>query len=223
MATAYKQYDRYILVSASDIPLVKKDELKEKLQYKSNYIATWTVVERKSCLNSELYNEFFKYNNNDVLNYSECKGSRIKIYLSLFIRKLFHYYPFKFIGSFERYAKGSQWWCVSHSLCMDFLTAFENNIGDEFKRMHAPDEKFFHTIALNSRNNDSVVTLTNQHRAEVHGLHYINWPSSSHTNLEFSYHEIEHARKMGAQFARKINHNEITNFLQFINRNLLKS
>lgn len=222
IATKKGIYDRYILISGSDIPLVDKQTLKERINNKFEYVSVWNMIEKNNVKNSTLYNEFFRYNNNNILNYGECRANKFKLYSFLILKKILYKMPFKFSGKFERYAKGSQWWCVSHTLCIEFLEAFNNGIGTEFKYMHAPDEKFFHTVALNSKKLGQNLKSKKSIESCIHGIHYIDWKGDLNPQLEFSFVDIEKAMGSGALFARKIKNKDISLFQKFVINRLMK-
>ncbi|MEF1200560.1 beta-1,6-N-acetylglucosaminyltransferase [Vibrio owensii] len=200
------EFDRYILISGVDVPLVDKITLKEQINNEEEYIALWEYIERDNLtINDRLYDEFFKLHFYNILNYGKCRGNKVLRRLSLLLIKAIRAIPYKHKKSMRYYAKGSQWWCISNKLVDEFLSADYS----EYKYMHAPDEKAFHTILVNSNYRWKL----SRRKTDIHGIHYIDWNSS---DLEFRFENIDKARSRKALFARKIYERDKDKFINYV-------
>ena len=214
------KYDRFILISGSDLPLLTKSELKKKLDNSSEYISVWDEVEINRS-KGDLAREFFKahFYNTRITNPGEAylTQNRFRIHLSRYLNFFLQYLPIRRKYTFSKYYKGSQWWCISAELAAYFIKETETScLLSQFKHMHAPDEKFFQTLAMNSVFKNNLISKNSQEDL-IHGIHYINWGVNSKTTgmTAFTLEKLRDAKKHNAMFARKIN-NDKTPYIKYI-------
>lgn len=217
-----KKYDRFILVSGVDTPLVSKKVLKEGLTSDFSYMSVWQEITTDD--HGKLHNEFFKRHHYQsfLTNPGEAyiTKSRLKIYSMLMLNKIIALVPLKQIFSYKTYAKGSQWWVLTRELATHILTELQDsNNCSQFKRMHAPDEKIFHTVALNSPFKHKISIDKGQEQLKQ-GLHYIDWGIQTKTNrlALFTPDDIEKAKLLGCYFARKVDNTKIEYFINYIKK-----
>jgi len=215
-----EKYERFILISGSDTPLVSKKILKEQLAQDYSYFSIWQEVQKN--IPSLAHNEFFNrhYYHCSLTNPGEAylTKSRIRIYLMLILNKAITLLPSTKQFSYSTYVKGSQWWTVTRELATHMVGAIENKENyKQFQEMHAPDEKLFHTIAFNSPFIQKIIVDKGQDNLK-HGLHYIDWGIKSKTNKlqGFAPEDVEKAKKLGCYFARKVENENLDYFIDFI-------
>ena len=208
-ALATGQYDRFILVSGVDLPLLTKKDLKVRLKLDLNYFGVWQTIHKDEP--HMLSHEFFKRHyydfklTNPGLAYAT--GSRKKIYRMLLINRFLACFPLskkRFI--YSSYMKGSQWWCITQEMAQHFVEVFKDEGAiEQFKLMHAPDEKVFHTLAYCSPYK-SKLSLDHGQGSLKQGLHYIDWGyQKAKVALQlFSLDDTDKAKQLGCAFARKI-------------------
>jgi hypothetical protein len=213
------EYNRFILVSGADTPLITKLELKEKLSDNLSYFSIWQKVAKseESIKSKEFFNRHF-YNSN-LTNPGEAylSKSRTRIYTMLILNKLIARLPNRQLFSYPTYAKGSQWWCLTKELA-EYVTCqlSDRNILAQFKNMHAPDEKVFQTIAINSPFTKNL-KIDQSHESLKQGLHYVDWgfQNGSKALQSFTLNDVEQAKGIGCAFARKVESRDISSFISF--------
>jgi hypothetical protein len=215
-----KTYDRFILVSGADTPLVSKEALKEKITVDLSYFSVWQEVTRKG--NSKLHDEFFKrhFYNFFLTNPGEAylTKNKFRIQLMLILYKIITLIPLKGHFNYRTYNKGSQWWCLTRELAIYISDELQNNKNlNQFSKMHAPDEKMFHTVAFNSPLANKISIDKGQEQLKQ-GLHYIDWGfQKSKPRLQsFTPEDIGKAKKLGCYFARKVDNDNIEYFINYI-------
>ncbi|NMP30448.1 beta-1,6-N-acetylglucosaminyltransferase [Thalassotalea sp. M1531] len=218
-ALATNQYDRFILISGADTPLLPKQTLKAKLKADISYFSHWKTA---STSDSQDNREFFRrhYYLSSLTNPGEAylTKSKLKIYIMLLLNKFIATLPQTTPFSFEHYIKGSQWWVMTNELASYISKEFTNEtISNQFKSMHAPDEKAIQTIAFNSPFLDKIEFDKGQDSLKQ-GLHYIDWgfADKSYQLQEFSPKIIEKAKTLGCAFARKVPSDKQGEFIKFI-------
>lgn len=217
-----KKFNRFILISGADTPLVSKQILKEKLTADLSYFSVWQEVTPNG--NSKLHNEFFKrhFYQFFLTNPGEAylTKNKFRIKLMLIFYKIIALIPFKKYFSYKKYAKGSQWWCFTRELSHFIVEALkeEGNL-KQFQKMHAPDEKIFQTIAINSPLIDKILIDKGQEKLKQ-GLHYIDWglQKKSPSLQSFTPDDIDKAKMLGCYFARKVDNENIEYFISYINQ-----
>lgn len=137
-----KKYDYFTLLSGLDYPIKDEDSFNKylKMNYPCNYI------------------EYSKINNDEGMlkrRYLKYKLFDKRTCITCFIQKLFdHMYysrrPYKNLAIY----KGSQWWCLSREGIEYILNYINKNksVINYFKHTDIPDEMFFQSILLSSRN-----------------------------------------------------------------------
>ena len=232
-ALATQQYDQFILISGVDLPLLTKAELKVRLAQETSYLSIWQQVKfdnldsydqnsvQKS--NHLISAEFFKRHNYDhaLTNPGEAynSGSRAKIYRMLMLNKLIRLLPLaKKKFTYATYAKGSQWWCVTAEMAAYFCQELANpDVAEQFKKMHAPDEKTFQTLAINSPFTKKL-SIDHQQSSLKQGVHYIDWGyQKEKVALQlFTLIDVEKAKTLGCAFARKLNLSDTPANINFV-------
>lgn len=215
-----KKYDRFILVSGADTPVESKKALKEKLAVDLSYMSVWQEVTRHG--RGKLHDEFFKrhFYHFFLTNPGEAylTKNKFRIKLMLILYKLITLIPLKNGFNYETYAKGSQWWCLTRELATYISNELKNETKlDQFRLMHAPDEKMYHTVALNSPFRNKI-TIDNGQEQLKQGLHFIDWGLQKVTPRlqSFTPNDIDKAKKLGCYFARKVDNNNIEYFINYI-------
>lgn len=215
-----EKYDRFILVSGADTPLVSKKILKEKLAVDLSYLSVWQEVTNDG--QSKLHDEFFKrhFYHFFLTNPGEAylTKNKLRIKLMLILYKIITLIPLKDHFNYQRYTKGSQWWCLTRELAIYISNELKNKHKlDQFRVMHAPDEKIFHTVALNSPLANKITTDKGQEQLKQ-GLHYIDWGfQKSNPRLQsFTPEDISKAKRLGCYFARKVDNDNIEYFINYI-------
>lgn len=200
-AQKLKHFDHFILVSGQDYPLYSVQTIKKKIKAEKEYVALWEAVSVGTASAEYTARHYYhcKFTNPGEAHKSNKKS---RIYLAYLINYLISKLPRLKVLNYPVYAKGSQWWCISNSLCCHFLEVAKNReIVDEFKLMHAPDEKFFHTIYVNSRYYNHQITAQEELKQ---GIHYIDWMGKYNKPQVFDSSNTALARKKGCLFSRKI-------------------
>lgn len=208
-ALATDNYERFVLVSGADLPLLTKGELKTRLAQNLNYFGVWDSVfpEQPNSISHEFFTRHYYDHSltNPGLAYGT--GSRVHIYRMLLINRILACLPLsKKRFTYPSYTKGSQWWCVTREMAQYFSDVFtENNLTDQFTLMHAPDEKIFHTLA----NHSPFKTTLNIDHGQCslkQGLHYIDWGYQAERIAlqSFNISEVIKAKQLGCAFARKL-------------------
>lgn len=215
-----KRYDRFILVSGADTPLVSKKVLKGKLVQDFSYLSLWQEITKNDL--GKLHTEFFKrhFYYSFITNPGEAylTKSRFRIYLMLIINKIITLVPSKKQFSYTTYVKGSQWWGLTRELASFISEELKDKrICSQFQQMHAPDEKIFHTIALNSPFRHKI-SIDNGQDQLKQGLHYIDWGFKQvKPRLQpFTPEDIDKAKMLGCYFARKVENDNIKYFKNYI-------
>ena len=209
LAVSKSKYDRYILISGSDLPLLDKASLKLKLNSGDNYFSIWDEVQVDNDANRNTSREFFSryFYYSFLTNPGEVYASknRLRIYSAIVLNFLISLIPRHQKLTFDKYYKGSQWWCITNEMAEHFIVESTNQCKDQFKYMHAPDEKYFITLAMNSIY-EKRIKLNYGQDSLAQGLHYINWGwNSPQKALQvFKLDQIEEAKLIGCAFARKI-------------------
>ena len=208
-ALATDNYDRFVLLSGVDLPLLTKYQLKTRLEKNLNYFGIWETVklEQPCSFSHEFFHRHY-YDHaltNPGLAYNT--GSRLHIYRMLLINRLLAYLPLakkRFI--YSRYMKGSQWWCITREMAEYFSQAFsDEKLINQFRLMHAPDEKAFHTLASHSPFK-STLNIDHGQCSLKQGLHYIDWGYRTERIAlqNFDLTETTKAKQLGCAFARKL-------------------
>tara|TARA_R110002012_G_C11178037_1_gene556660 strand:- start:42 stop:473 length:432 start_codon:yes stop_codon:yes gene_type:complete len=138
----------------------------------------------------------------------------------LILNKIIALMPLKRHFSYKTYAKGSQWWMLTRELASHILAELQDDHNySQFQQMHAPDEKIFHTIALNSPFRHKISIDKGQEQLKQ-GLHYIDWGIETRTNklALFTPDDIEKAKLLGCYFARKVDNKKIEYFINYIKK-----
>ena len=118
--------------------------------------------------------------------------------------------------TYKKYYKGSQWWCITKELALFFIYESKKNHIEQFKRMHAPDEKFFVTLAMNSKYKNKI-RLSYSQASLVQGLHYIDWGGGSKKGLQiFNTSQVEEAKILKCAFARKIDAKKSNDYITYL-------
>jgi hypothetical protein len=217
IAMAHGHYDRFILVSGADMPLLTKAELKHKLCADLSYMSIWqTETPNQTSLTSH---EFFDrhYYHSRLTNPGEAyiSKSKLRIYAMLIANKLIALLPRRSRFSYPTYIKGSQWWCITSKLAAYLVLEMQNQSKvDEFSAMHAPDEKALQTAAFNSPYADKI--NFDQGQASLkQGIHYIDWGLQlpKPALQKFSVNLVENAKALNCAFARKVEHDDIDGFI----------
>ena len=173
MAVSKGVYDRFLLISGFDFPLVNKKVLKSKIDNNKEYIEIWGCVTKFQKGNDDFFKRHWYSSKLTNLGEAYVSKSRLRIYVALILLKFIRMIPVGRSFSFDFYCKGSQWWCVTNGMALEFLKYFNTEKVKQFSSMHAPDEKFFHTIAMNSHYKNNISTENRGNNK--HGIHYIDW------------------------------------------------
>jgi hypothetical protein len=213
------KFDRFVLVSGADTPLLSKAALKEKLTDNLSYFSIWQKVakDERSLKSKEFFNRHFY--NSSLTNPGEAylTKSIISIYTMLVLNKIIALLPNKKTFNYQTYAKGSQWWCITRELAEYIVEQLsDKDVLAQFENMHAPDEKVFQTIAINSPYLENI-SISNGQASPKQGVHYIDWGFQNGTNAlqSFTLNDVEQAKKMGCAFARKVESDDINSFISF--------
>ncbi|WP_321283463.1 beta-1,6-N-acetylglucosaminyltransferase [uncultured Vibrio sp.] len=212
-------FDKYLLISGSDCPIVSMKEIEDKLNLKKDFISVWNEIKRED-KNNNLHNSIFKYHNynSNLTNVGEVQyKAHYRIHLARLINKILSLKPIKKSFSFHNYYKGSQWWCLSHDTVEKILSLDHDFFMKEFSTMHAPDELYFQTLYFNliKKSKPKIVDKCN---TNLHAVHYIDWNSSSKKKgMQFvDVESIEKMRLEGAIFARKIDASKVESYMKLI-------
>lgn len=217
------EFDCFILISGADVPLVSKATLKSRLIKQKINMPIWNIVKQDEKKTS-VHKEFFKRHNyySKYTNWGEIfsANSRVRVYLGILLNLFIRCLPLPRSFSFESYAKGSQWWAIDSSMAEYFINLSSNvAVTRQFKYMHAPDEKFFHTLYLNSKYyNESSST---DQGGLLQGIHYIDWKMKNGKTAGMNYFELDMinmAANKGALFARKLNPKKIQKYIVHVNK-----
>ncbi|MFA0067595.1 beta-1,6-N-acetylglucosaminyltransferase [Vibrio breoganii] len=229
MAKTQCDYDYYILLSGYDIPLRSKTTLKKELEKHHGIISVWNSCEfnnpksvenlKISCrdvnkyMKKRIYQEFFHYHNYNFqfmnLGYLQNQPSRVRLYIGVFLKRLLSKLKSNKNFDFKKYYKGSQWWAINESM-VDYCLEF--NRAEQFHHMHAPDEKYFHTLLMNSVfKNQMTVSNGNEF---LEGTHYIRWESDGMKEIGTENFNLAIASE--ALFTRKLNINNKEFFINHI-------
>ncbi|WP_448250175.1 beta-1,6-N-acetylglucosaminyltransferase [Thalassotalea agariperforans] len=208
-ALASDNYDRFVLVSGADLPLLTKEQLKTRLAQNLNYFGVWETVctEQPSPFSHEFFTRHYYDHKltNPGLAYGT--GSRVHIYRMLLLNRLLAYLPLsKKRFTYPSYAKGSQWWCITREMAQYFCDVFsQQHLIEQFTLMHAPDEKIFHTLANHSPY-QSTLNIDHGQCSLKQGLHYIDWGyQNERIALQtFDIVNADKAKQLGCAFARKL-------------------
>jgi hypothetical protein len=219
-AFATKKYNRYILVSGSDTPLKTKEELKYFLSPELSYFSIWgeTQLNEKSTLGGEFFKRHFYYSSLTNPGEAYLTKQKSKIYLMLILNKFISFIPFNKKFKYKHYYKGSQWWSMTNELVEHvLLQANRTEFFHQFKFMHAPDEKFFQTIALNSPFKNLIEVNLGKERLKQ-GLHYVDWGVQKiKPRLQsFTPDDIDKAKLLDCCFARKVENVNIEYFIDYV-------
>ncbi|MBL4940750.1 MAG: hypothetical protein JKY81_03710 [Colwellia sp.] len=223
IACEHGHYDKFILISGADTPLLSKSELKHYLNNDLSYFSFWHQTATKD-KPSPLKDEFFKchYYRSLFTNPGEAylTKSRTKIYTMLLLNKIIKLFPTNRNFNYATYVKGSQWWCMSHELAKYILIECSKKESiEQFEKMHAPDEKIFHTFAYNSPYVDKICTDYGQGSLKQ-GIHYIDWGRHKAKKVlqKFLLNDIVKAKALNCCFARKIENDDLRLFIQYIKK-----
>ena len=200
------KYDRFVLVSGADTPLISKQALKEKLANNLSYFSVWQKVSQneKSLKSKEFFNRHCY--NSLLTNPGEAYISQsiMRIYTMLILNKLIAFLPNHKCFSYLTYAKGSQWWCITRELA-EYITKQLSNkyVLAQFEHMHAPDEKVFQTIAINSPYIKDI-SIDDSQESPKQGIHYVDWgfQNGTKTLQPFTIESIEQAKSRSDVFGR---------------------
>ncbi|MEZ8732908.1 beta-1,6-N-acetylglucosaminyltransferase [Vibrio splendidus] len=207
LAVSENKYDRYILISGSDLPLLNKYSLKLKLNSEISYFSIWDEVQVSNNRNTS--NEFFTrhFYYSSLTNPGEVYASknRFRIHSARVLNYFISLIPRHQNLTFDKYYKGSQWWCITNEMAEHIIIESTNQCKDQFKYMHAPDEKYFITLAMNSIYKKRI-KLNYGQASLAQGLHYINWGWNSPKKAlqVFNLAQVEEAKLIECAFARKI-------------------
>ena len=212
------KYERFILISGSDTPLLTKYELKNKLLENYSYFSIWQKNE-KSQNTPEFFNRHYYHSTWTNPGEAYLSKSIIRIYTMLILNKLIALIPNKNKFQYNYYAKGSQWWCITKELAEYIMNQLsDKNVLIQFENMHAPDEKVFQTIAINSPYLENI-NMDDNRESPKQGLHYIDWgfQNKTYTLQPFTLKDVDQAKNLGCAFARKVEANDIHSFISFLN------
>lgn len=222
-ALATGLYDRFILVSGVDLPLLTKQELKVRLTLDLNYFCIWQMVNKDKP--HMLSREFFKrhYYDYKLTNpgLAYLTGKRMNIYRVLFLNRCLASIPLSQKQfTFTSYMKGSQWWSITKEMAEYFVDALSKpEVIDQFKLMHAPDEKMFQTLAYDSPYKDKL-SIDHGQDSLKQGLHYIDWgyQEANVTLQQFTLSNVNKAKQLGCAFARKFLDGDTSSFNEHLER-----
>ncbi len=211
-------FDRFVLISGSDLPLLDKSNFKATISGRKEYVSVWEVVDKK---NNARNRNFFRYHNYNSLltNIGEAQssGSRIRIHIARLVNSVISLIPNNKL-TYDRYAKGSQWWCITNSFAKYVIKKSENlSFRYEFSKMHAPDEIYFQTILINSKFKENSIEASPQCSLK-HGIHFIDWGVNSDMPgmKKFSIKDISRAIDENCLFARKVDFNRLGDYVEYI-------
>lgn len=217
IAMAHGRYDRFILVSGADVPLLTKAELKQKLHADLSYMSIWQAETPVQV--SRTCHEFFDrhHYHHRLTNPGEAyiSKSKLRIYAMLVANKLIALLPRNIRFSYPTYIKGSQWWCITNELAAYLVLEMQNkNKVAEFFAMHAPDEKALQTVAFNSPYAEKI-NFDRSQASLKQGIHYIDWglKLSKPALQKFSLAQVDNAKQLNCAFARKVEHDDINSFI----------
>ena len=224
-AVKQNQYDKFILVSGADVPLLSKRELKSQLSNDLSYFSVWSKesVGSKAPQAGEFFHRHHYHNALTNPGEAYLTKRRFNIYIMLLLNKMIALLPSSTKFTYPLYAKGSQWWCISKELAQYMLAELnDSNAMRQFAGMHAPDEKVFHTIAINSPFADKLV-IDQSKGSLKQALHYIDWGlKKGKTGLQiFTLDNLSAAKKLGCCFARKMSASRKNEYLLHV-KSLLK-
>ncbi len=219
-ALAENTYNHFVLISGADMPLLTKAEFKQQFQPDQSYFSIWHTLTKKeaSAFHGEFFHRHYYYCTLTNPGEAYISGSRLKIYTMLILNKLIALFPVNARFNYERYAKGSQWWSISSEMAQYMVTELEKpQVIAQFAQMHAPDEKLFHTLALNSPFQDKL-SLDQGQASLKQGVHYIDWGFQKDKVALQTVHvnQAEQAKRLGCAFARKIDLSEMTQLIRLI-------
>jgi hypothetical protein len=215
-------HSHYILVSGADIPLKPLASALPQLEHERSYLSVWHEVALNDA-ESPHYREFFKRHNylSNLTNPGEAyvSGSRFNIYLMLFLNKLIKLWPIKKSRfNYQKYVKGSQWFALSHQAAIYLVNEWDkSSVREQFKNMHAPDEKAIQTILLNN-NCGLDIAIDRSQENNKQGVHWINWQLNNGIpqlqNIPFE--NLAHMETSNAIFARKLAPEHLKNYCQYV-------
>lgn len=219
-ALSKEKYDYFILISGTDLPLLEKYKLKNKL-IGDGYFSIWDEAKRKQDNKSEFFKMHFYHSSLTNPGEAYASKNRARILITLILNKIISFFPSPVKYTFGKYIKGSQWWCVSLRLAKEIIRqSKDDKIKKQFRYMHAPDEKFFHTIAYNSNLFQNLKTTYNQDNV-VQGLHYIDWFAHLSSNTESKYFTLEmlnFAIENNCAFSRKIPTGKVVCYIEHLKK-----
>lgn len=205
-------YQRYVLLSGADYPLVSNEKIHAFFEQNKNIEFLRGFNIRKS-------------NSKNYLNQIKCfYFMDTNKFLARAIKKLTTYIQLKkpYIktrnGIFDVYF-GSQWWAITQNCARECLEIARNNkeIDKYFKYSFSPDEKYFHTLFFNSSfkeknidNGAGIFTERGTWRwANIHHIH----PSLSKWYSDEDLNEVFLSKKI---FIRKVCTSKSTKLLNLI-------
>ncbi|GAD90080.1 hypothetical protein VHA01S_032_00300 [Vibrio halioticoli NBRC 102217] len=228
LANSTGTYDYYFLISGHDLPLKSKFELKNSLKHHRALMSLWSSCEYNrpdsaylyknnditEKINSKrIYREFFHYTNYEhrLLNIGELQNerSKTKLRFALLFKKILNSFRVKSSFNFDKYYKGSQWWVLNKEM-LNYCLSFKDK--KQFFYMHAPDEKYFHTILMNSIYSREIIISNGERYLE--GSHYIRWKKEGMEKI--SKKNLTIATNSNAFFTRKIDFEDFDYFVKHI-------
>jgi len=215
-------HSHYILLSGTDIPLKPLASALTQLKDDHSYLSIWHEITTDD-VKSPLYREFFKRHSylNSFTNPGEAyvSGSRFNIYRMLLLNKLIRLWPIKkTLFSYEKYAKGSQWFALSHQAATYLVNEWEkSSVREQFKNMHAPDEKAIQTILLNNSGHLNLAIDRSQDNNKQ-GVHWINWQTNNGIPQlqNIPYDSLDSVKNQNAIFARKLAPEHLEHYCQYV-------
>jgi hypothetical protein len=218
LAQSQGDFDRYILLSGHDVPLVTKSDLKKRLIPDVNYLAVWTeiVKNKKNTSHHDLFKRHWYKSKFTNLREGYGQNSKLKLHSCNLLIKLIKLIPLdKSIFNYPSYFKGSQWWCLTKEAANFVVKNYtESTCREQFSQMHAPDEYVFQTILMNSSFADKIdPPITQLNKAQ--GIHYIAWGNMGNL-FPLKLSDLIVAKKLGLSFARKIDFDQIAKYKHYI-------
>lgn len=195
-----KGYDRYLLISASDIPLKSNRQIieffrnntEEFMDYHKLPYSEWDSQQGG-------FNRIQLYH---CINYKAC---------STYLEKMVYYYTGKFLSVFNRELRvsrkldhvfygGINWFNLTHNCVQQTLEYIKNNKSylKRFRFTQCSDEIFFHTIICNYVTD---VKINNN------ALRYIKWGDSVDSPNKLTQKDLPNIEASEHLFARKFDAN----------------
>ncbi|WP_278846996.1 beta-1,6-N-acetylglucosaminyltransferase [Brachyspira pilosicoli] len=195
MKEAFKNnYDRYIFISAQDIPLKTNKEINEFFKNKINKeFISYQDVETDENMYKEMCHRFNTYNLGPL--YRKCLHAKVRAFISNI--------PFLKREMPKNIYYGSSWWNLTNNAIKYILEYIEKNPNfiKRFNYTWCGDEMFFQSILLNSEFKNDCIN---------DNLRYIDWSEkkgSSPKTFNINDYNIIKENINNNLFARKFDEN----------------